>query len=869
MTITRLSTMLLLLLAAARAAASEGDVRLPAEMLAQEQLIELDLDPAKLEYSGRVLLTVRLTAASPRIALHSVDHTITKLVLSQNGQPITTTVEKVGPQRAFVSSRPFAPGTYQIEVVFSAKLSTQGLGLYRAEVDGQSYVLSQFESDYARQAFPCLDEPGFKFPYQLSVRAPRNSVLISNTPIEKETPVGADRKQVLFKKTPPMPSYLLALAVGPFDSVPIEGMSVPGRVYTQKGKGAYATAVAKVAPAVVGMLEAYFGRKYPYDKLDFIAAPEFLYGGMENPGAIVYRDASILLRPEDVTHDTRNRLVELVSHEVAHIWFGDLVTMRWWDDLWLNESFASWMESKVMDEVAPDLRAGLLSVESTDHALIIDSRRTTRAIRKAVAASDNLETLIDELTYSKGQAVLEMFEAYLGRAKFQSGIVQYMTTFAWKNTTADDLWQKLTEATTVDVKRAMSTFLDQPGAPLITVTRLGKNKIRVEQKRLGAGAAQSWIVPIVLKYSDGTAPRTQTLLLDQPKVELELPVKHVVYVHPNADERGYYRWLVGADDWRALLDRAPHDLSTRERLGLLTNGSALFRLGQLDGVALLRAMERLTDDSDLRVLQRTSNAILALRTFFEGTRAEAPYAAFGKRLHGKMLARLSPLPKPDEKLEESSLRGQLLAGACAFGDEAALRRGRDETKKFLADPKAVHPTLVGAVLECGATVGDRALFEEVKARFEKADAPIDRARYLMTLSNLAAPELFAAFLEYFATGPLRPQEITKPIQGLGWSEARRRTLFAFTKANYEALVKRVPPSFRAFLPSRVLPRCDRAAFDEGKAFFLDPARKVDGVELDLGRAEDTVDECVRVRAKSVEAIERSLGGKSARGGKKK
>lgn len=850
------SGLLLLALWTGGAHAGQGDVRLPAEVQGQEQLIELDIDPAKTDYHGHVRLTLRLGAATPRIAFHSVEHQITKATLSKDGQPVPVTMETRGPQRVLVAKTPFAPGNYIVELDWSAKFATQGLGMYRAVVDGQAYILTQFESDYARLAFPCLDEPGQKFPYQITVRVPKAAVVVSNTPIEKEAPLG-ERKQVTFKKTPPTPSYLLALAVGPFDSLPIEGMGVPGRVYTQKGKGAYGAELTKVAGPIVVALEKYFGRKYPYDKLDFIAAPEFLYGGMENPGAIVYRDSAVLLRPEDVTQQTRNRLVELVSHEVAHIWFGDLVTMKWWDDLWLNESFASWMETKVTEEVAPELRAGLTSVDGTNHALDTDSRKTTRAIRKAVAAADNFEELIDELTYLKGQSVLEMFESYLGRAKFQTGVVQYMNAFAWKNTSADDLWQKLGEAAGVDVKRAMSTFLDQPGAPLITVTKLGKGRVRVEQQRLGAGAPQQWIVPIVLKYSDGTTVKQHTLLLDQPKVEVELPVKNLVYVHPNADERGYYRWTIGAEEQQAMLEHLA-DLSVRERLGLLSNGSALFRLGLLGGDRLLRVFERLTDDSDLRVQGELAQALDRLQPLFEGTPAEAPFRAFAQKQIAKLVAKLSAQPKPNEKPEESELRNRLFAEACNFGDANAIARGKADLAKYLADEKSVSPPLIDAILICGTRGGDRALFETLKSRFEKADAPLDRARFLTAMFHIADLSLFEVFLDYFATGPLRVQEMMKPLSGMGWTESRRKILFAFTKQRYAEMTKRVPPSFRAFLPRAVLPRCDAAALAEGKAFFMEPARRVDGVEQDLGRVEDGVDECLRVRATQVAVIVKAL-----------
>src|SRR5207247_4365615 len=364
------------------------------------------------------------------------------------------------------SSRPHAPGSYALDVDFTAKFNLQAASLYRLKVENDWYSFTQFEATDARGAFPCWDEPEFKIPFQITLVVPEAHLAIGNTPIESET-VADGQKTVVFEKTPPLPAYLLAIATGPLETVPIEGMRVAGRIVTIKGASGLAAEAARVTPPLVAALEKYFGIPYPYRKLDLLAVPEFWPGAMENAGAITFADQILLIDPHVASGDQKRRLVSIAAHELAHMWFGDLVTMRWWDDLWLNGSFASWMGGKIGDQVFPGGRLQIAQVGGMQSAMRSDGRLSTRAMRQPIEGVENLHQLADELTYDKGQAVLTMFEAHLGPETFRKGVVAYLKAHEWGSATASDLWASLSKTAGRDVAEPMATCLDQPGAPLV------------------------------------------------------------------------------------------------------------------------------------------------------------------------------------------------------------------------------------------------------------------------------------------------------------------------------------------------------------------------------------------------------------------
>jgi alanyl aminopeptidase len=363
---------------------AEAIHRLPAGIVPTFQSIRLDLDPDKADYSGIVRVDLRIEKQTDAVFFHAQDMALTRVVL--HGKKGTVSLRALtGPEGVVTASAPspIPPGSYTLEIAFTNDFDRRSTGLYRLETEGRYYAFTQFEAVDARTAFPCWDEPSFKFPYQVTLVVPSTDEAVSNTPIERITPSGA-RKSVVFRRTKPLPSYLLAMAVGPLDYVAVPGTSIPTRIVTVKGAGKYAATAVSMIPPLLSALEEYFDSRYPYEKLDVIAIPEFTYGAMENPGAITFADRYLLFDPNTLSAGDRRTCAIFITHEIAHMWFGDLVTMKWWDDLWLNESFANWMGDKISNKVYPELDISVESLRGVQRAMSTDALLSTRAMRQPI-----------------------------------------------------------------------------------------------------------------------------------------------------------------------------------------------------------------------------------------------------------------------------------------------------------------------------------------------------------------------------------------------------------------------------------------------------------------------------------------------------
>ncbi|MCE9628263.1 MAG: M1 family metallopeptidase, partial [Candidatus Eisenbacteria bacterium] len=508
-----------------------------------------------------------------------------------------------------------------------------------------------FESDDAREAFPCWDEPGFKFPYQLIIDAPIAQEVLTNTPVERTDPTPAQDgwRTVTFKRTPPLPSYLLAIAVGPFEYVPVAGMKVPTRIVTCQGQKHLAGTSVAVTPKLLSALERWFGIPYPFEKLDLIAVPEFAYGAMENPGLITFRDDVLLLDAASATVSQRRSNSAVIAHELAHMWFGDLVTMAWWDDLWLNESFANWMAAKITDEVFPEFKDGLANLQRIQNVRESDTQPSTRPIRDNTSSSAaGLQNV--GLVYSKGNAVLSMFESYLGAATFQKGVRAYLKSHAWGNATAGDLWKALDQTSGTNVSAAMTTFLDQPGVPYVRVIP-AEGGVRLTQSRATpygvTQPAMRWHVPITLKWSDGKTVKFERVLLTEESKVVKLAAKPV-WVMPNGEGQGYYAWSV-PDEWMELLaEKSATLLTSEERMAFLGNLSLLMTAGEVHGDTYLKSLSYYGRDPEPAVVSSTIEGLQGVRAAFVPDSLSNVFAVYVRQTLSPAMERVGFEKKPGE-----------------------------------------------------------------------------------------------------------------------------------------------------------------------------------------------------------------------------
>ncbi|HEY2924120.1 MAG TPA: M1 family metallopeptidase, partial [Candidatus Eisenbacteria bacterium] len=804
-----LAVSLLLLLPANNAMAS-GSERLRREVLPTFERIRMNLDARKPDYSGSARIELRVVTAVDSFQFHSEGLTLRRVTLRDAKKIVPSAHASSGPTVVTVRTRsPLEPGPYTLDIDFTNAFSTRAQGLYRLDTGGQSYCFTQFEADDARKSFPCWDEPSFKIPFQFILTVPMAHRAVTNTPIARTLP-GKGIKTVVFQRTKPVPSYILAIATGPLELVPITGMSVPGNVVTAKGASALAGTAAKMAPPILAALERYFGRPYPYEKLDLIAVPEFWPGAMENAGAVTFRDDVLLADPKTVDVQQLSRLSVYMAHEFAHMWFGDLVTMEWWDDLWLNEAFAEWMGNRISDEVNPEYNREIKDLRETQRAMTIDARLSTRAIRQPVDALTNLLQAADDLAYKKGQSVLGMFEEWLGRETFRAGVLAYLKEHEWGNAVGSDLWAALSQASGKDASGAMISFLDQGGVPMVDVSILADGRVKLSQRRflsygVTAPAEQLWRIPVVLSYSDGSGIRTQHVLLTERETTVSLEGgKAPLWVHPNGGAAGYYRWNVSPETMRRLAEAAGTIMSPKERVGFLGNLTALLDAGILRGEDYVKILARFADDPSPEVISALTENVTVVRRVFVTRELADPYAVYVRRTLSPALGRFGLAWRPGEVAGVSTARSLLIGALGDDGKDTRVFAYADSlAKRHIAEPGSVNPSLIEAALALSALRGDEALFTDYKKRFETAKIPAERSRYLKALGNFRDPKLVDAAIRYSLEGPLRPQEFFVIPTELGSSIEYEDVPFKWMTGNYATIQSKVPPMFMVFMPTFV------------------------------------------------------------------
>ncbi|MCF2948172.1 M1 family metallopeptidase [Paraglaciecola aquimarina] len=572
----RLTTVLLLSLTfAVNAFSEEIKYRLTPFVKPSFQQITLTIDPDEINYSGETTITIDVTKKTKVVEFYQLglDIQSAHLIATNNTIPLTVTSHKYNIQHA-TAEQVIAPNRYKLHIKFSGKYNSTSDGMYLTKFEGHNYIFTQFEDMYARQAFPSFDEPSFKIPYQMTISSPEKHTVLSNTLVKSRT-IKDGWQTVVFNKTKPMPTYLVALAVGELDSIEIPNLKVPGRIYTPKGQAHRTTFPAKHTAGILQNLEEYFGQPFPYEKLDFVAVPNFTFGAMENVGLVTYRSSLLLLDENPRLAEQRTPLM-VIAHELAHMWYGNLVTMAWWDDLWLNEAFASWMASKVMMDLYPEQQYKMNLVQ--ERAFGADANPTVKPVKKIVRDQPDVMDGLG-LNYSKGESILQLIESLVGEKPFQQAIQTYMQKHAWGNTTADDLWQVLSSVADFDVPAMMKTYLEQPSYPLVEFSSNGD----ISQTRYHLQGAdvkeQTWVVPLALTYKKNGKISRKNLFLKQQKSNIQ-ELAEADWIFPNDNAMGYMRWKTTPAQLESLLADISV-LNVREKKSLLYNAEALFSAGEL------------------------------------------------------------------------------------------------------------------------------------------------------------------------------------------------------------------------------------------------------------------------------------------------
>jgi alanyl aminopeptidase len=826
--------------------------RLGREVVPTSETITLKLDPRLDTYSGTAVFELDVKKSVPTFSLHAEEMKIGKITI--DGVEAKSTADAATHTIIVMPGAALKTGKAKMTIEFSNEYDRRAVGLYKMVRKDEPYLFTQFEAIDARKAFPCWDEPNFKIPFQYTSIVPSQYASLFNTPVESETE-NDGWKTTRFARTKPLPTYLLAIAVGSLEFTPVPGTSIPTRIVTVKGQSGLTGVAVEQTPKLLAALEKYFDSRYPFEKLDLIAVPEYWFGAMENPGLITYAENILLMDPKSASPNQRRGNARVTAHELAHMWFGDLVTMAWWDDLWLNESFADWMGDKIADQVYPEYGLALNELQNVQGIMNVDASPLTSPIHNK--NTDPEQAMRDVgIAYNKGKAVISMFERWLGPEQFRAGVHKYLKAHAWGNATAADFWSALGKQTAAP----MGTFIDQTGLPLITAEVTGANTVKLSQKRYLrhgiTGNAQTWIVPVSLRYSDGTATKVKTVVLDAPSKTFTLDAAKVEWVFPHADAVGYYRWQVPAAQFTALASRATESLSANERIAFLGNLSALLDAGVIHGNEFLEILNRFSSETDPQVLGSVITAMGKVGNALE--ESDRPtFAAYVRRTLSPALERIGYEKKAGEPQTLTILRPQLLTWVANLGeDPKAIAFGKVQAAKYMQDPNSIDPAIAGTVLGINAANGgDEALFEEYRKRFEAAQNPAERGRYLGALGAFGKNKTVRdKALEYSLAGPIRPNEVFTIPFGYFDSEEGRAFIFEWFLKNYDTgIATKVPAGFRAGLPG-IAGGCDANRLARTKEFFMNPERKVDGMERQMARTEEAVRECVAFRAREADAI---------------
>jgi alanyl aminopeptidase len=853
-----------------RAAEVQDPLRLSREVVPVAQAVELTLDPSRDDYTGSVRIDVLVQRAVTSFRLHALGPAFSSAKLrSPAGAETTLTAAVTDAKEGLVTltaPAPLVPGAYILRIEFANRYARDGLGLYKTVSRGDAYLFTQFEAVSARRAFPCWDEPSFKIPWQVTLTVPDGTEAVANAPAAQETR-GKGTRTIAFGRTPPMPSYLVALAAGPLEYVPIPGLTVPGRIITPRGQSALAAEAARLAPVLLQGLEEYFAIPYPFAKLDLVAVPEFTYGAMENAGLITFRDGTLLIAPERVSFAARRGAARVIAHEMAHMWFGDLVTMAWWDDLWLNESFATWLEEKTVHRLYPEMRENLNAVTTANNALSADGRPSVPTMRREFRAGDDF-LASSTLTYNKGKAILNMVEGWIGPDKFRAAMQAYMRKHRWENTTAADLWAAFDSASGENISGLIAGFVGQPGVPLVTFSILPDGRLQLRQERFrtlaGPPATGLWPIPVTFTWAENGRVHRERVLLREPAQVVNLPgLSGADWLYPNTGESGYYRWSLSTELNSRLARHAATVLSPAERIGLLNNLAAIFGAGTISGGDYLATLAGFAGDPEPEVTQRAITGITSIREPFVRAPQLPAYLGLRDALLRPALDRIGLQANGNEPDYVAPLRNALLS---ALGREGGLPvivdLARSRAQDFLRDPQSVEAGMLGTVLNLAAYHGDAALFTSLTQALETAPTPAARNAIIAALGNFNDPAIARQALAFALTPALNSTQFMTVANAVAGNPALRPLAVDWFMANYPAIAAK--GSERVTGAGISLAGSDPEQFQRLRTFLEDPSRRSSMGDSNIVIAADGVAQRRKIQETQTESILAYLSAQAAR-----
>ncbi len=732
--------------------------RLPDAIVPSRYQIELRPDISAATFTGRVDIEIDCVRSTHEIVCNAADLKIFDVVLTVDGVDFNPTFRLVSDtERLHIQvDAGLAVGPARLTIEFSGTLNDMLQGFYRstyADDSGTEQVIAttQFQSTDARRAFPCWDEPAYKAVFESTLVVDPDHLAVSNTAIVSDE-VGPDgRRRVQFAATMPMSTYLVAYVVGPLEATdPIDVGGVPVRVIHRPGQGHLTEFALDVARHALAYYEDYYDIAYPSDKLDLLAVPDFAFGAMENLGCVTFREVLLLVDPSRASQPELQRVADVINHELAHMWFGDLVTMKWWEGIWLNEAFATFMETKCSDQYRPDWDVWTTFGRARAAAFSTDALHSTRPIEYPVVSPQDAEGMFDILTYEKGASTVRMLERFLGQDEFRDGVRHYLRTHSYSNTETSDLWASLEHVTGQPVGDIMKSWIFQGGHPLVGVeedahgTTITQTHFTLDPE---VSDDRRWQVPVRIRTSGESS--TTSILLDSPETHLTTGEAHIMSA--NADGSGFYRVQLSDSIRQRIIGQKGQGLNAPERHAFIDDAWALTLAGRYEASSYLLAAESFASDTDLTVWQALSVGFDGLTHFVDDDAQSVLRTRIANAVR-PMADTLGMTPDMSNNDRTRELRATLIRLMGAVADDAATVA---ECRNLIGH---VDPTVAAAALFGVAHHGDADDYQHIRDAWLNADDPQSEQRNLRSLADFPDPDLVAATLSDTLDGRIRSQD---------------------------------------------------------------------------------------------------------------
>jgi aminopeptidase N len=837
--------------------------RLPQTVLPDHYQITLAPDLKAAKFSGEETIEVRLLAATAIVTLNSAEIEFQEADITAGGktQKADVSLDPKLEQATLTVADALPAGPATIHIKFTGTLNDQLRGFYLVTTATRRYAATQFEATDARRAFPCFDEPAMKATFSLRLIVDAGDTAISNNPIATDAPGPGEGKHTLtFSTTPKMSSYLVAMAVGDFECAEGSADGVPIRVCATPGHQAMTGFALEAAGHILHYYDQYYGIKYPYAKLDLVAVPDFAAGAMENTAAIFFREGLLLVDREHTSSRARREVASVIAHEMAHMWFGDLVTMQWWNDLWLNEGFATWMAPKPLQAWNAEWRADEDAVQETIGAMNTDSYQATHAVRTQADTPNQILELADEITYGKAADVLRMVEAYVGPETFRRGVNAYLKDHAYGNAMAEDFWNTMTRVSGKPVDEIMKSFVDQPGVPAISVefwlgggrtqVKLSQHRFFYSQGEFNAPSGELWTVPVCIKglaAESGSEAGVRCELLDSQEKVFTYP-GYSSWLDINAGARGYYRSIYSSPSIGSLSNQvAGGELSSPERLMFVADGWSAVRAGQLGIGEYLQSLESFQSEDDPAVMARIGGILRNIDTDIAVRKDAEPFHAWVRSFLGLAARELGWNAAPGETDDRKSLRETVLYTLGYVGrDPETLAKARTVIEAYMKDPTAADPGLATACARMAASVGDTDLYNQYLAHTQEAHAPEEYQRFLYSLAEFPDTALLTRTVELALSPAVRIQTAPFLIAAVLSNPAGRPATWNYVKAHWAAVSKRIPDFAAGSIVYAAGDVCDAGSREDVDEFLA--GHPLTSAERTLREADERMSQCIDLRA---------------------